>query len=284
VRNHLETKQLYRQLEHRNSDLKAELDAHAERERSVAAERESRRNIIQQALAPGSITMVFQPVVDIASGGVVGAEALARFNGEPRRPPNVWFDEAFEFGLGPELELSAIAAALDDINRLPLATFLAVNVSPTTAMTPELHTLLTGSVPERIVLELTEHHRIDDYESLVSCLNSLRRHGVRVAADDTGAGYAGFRHILRLCPDILKLDTTLTRGIDTDPIRRSLATALVNFAEEIHATIIAEGIEIPGELEALQTIGIHWGQGYHLAHPMPLPLPTGRLDTSDRSG
>jgi len=78
---------------------------------------------------------------------------------------------------------------------------------------------------------------------------------------------------LRLRPDIIKLDITLTRGIDADPARRALATALVSFATEISATIIAEGIELPGELEALQRIDIPWGQGYYLDRPGGLPLP-----------
>jgi EAL domain-containing protein (putative c-di-GMP-specific phosphodiesterase class I) len=102
---------------------------------------------------------------------------------------------------------------------------------------------------------------------------------VRIAVDDTGAGYAGFQHLLRLRPHILKLDITLTRGIDADPIRRSLAAALVTFATEIGANIIAEGVEIPGELTTLQHLGIPWGQGYHLARPGPLPLPALRLAT-----
>jgi EAL domain-containing protein (putative c-di-GMP-specific phosphodiesterase class I) len=99
----------------------------------------------------------------------------------------------------------------------------------------------------------------------------LRLRGIRIAVDDTGAGYAGLHRILTLCPHILKLDTTLTRGIDIDPIRRALATALVTFAGEIGASIIAEGIETPEELTMLRQIGISWAQGYHLGRPGPLP-------------
>jgi EAL domain-containing protein (putative c-di-GMP-specific phosphodiesterase class I) len=125
----------------------------------------------------------------------------------------------------------------------------------------------------RLVLELTEHSRVDDYPRLLGSLDALRYQGVRVAVDDTGAGYAGLHHILRLLPDILKLDVDLIRGIDTDPIRRALTGSLVAFAAELGAAVIAEGIETPEELKTLDDLGVTWGQGYHLARPGPLPLP-----------
>jgi EAL domain-containing protein (putative c-di-GMP-specific phosphodiesterase class I) len=90
---------------------------------------------------------------------------------------------------------------------------------------------------------------------------------VRLAIDDTGAGYASFAHILKLAPDIIKLDRELTSGIDRDPGRRALASALVSFASGLGAEIIAEGIETAAELEVLQGLGIHYGQGYLLCRP-----------------
>jgi EAL domain-containing protein (putative c-di-GMP-specific phosphodiesterase class I) len=182
-------------------------------------------------------------------------------------------------GRGAELEVTAIGAALAQLDRLPADAFLAVNASPATASTPELDSVLARYPAERIVLELTEHTRVADYDTLLVALDHLRDRGVRIAVDDTGAGYAGFQHLLRLRPEILKLDTTLTRGIDADPVRRALAAALVTFAAEIDATIIAEGIEITGELATLGHLGIPWGQGYHLARPAALPLPALRLAT-----
>lgn len=277
VANLIETRALYARLEHHNAELRADLDARMAAEQEVAAEHERRRHRIDRALAPGALTMVFQPVADLTTGDLVGAEALARFACEPGRPPNEWFAEADAIGRGVELELDAVTAALDQLHRLPPGTFLAVNVSPATATSAEFDTLIAGHPAERVVLELTEHTRVDDYDALLSTLDGLRRRGVRIAVDDTGAGYAGFQHILGLRPHILKLDITLTRGIDADPVRRSLATALVSFATEIGATIVAEGIEVPEELSTLQDIGIPWGQGYHLARPGCLPFPGPRL-------
>ena len=116
-------------------------------------------------------------------------------------------------------------------------------------------------------MELTEETKVDDYPRLSRALEDLCLLGVRLAIDDTGAGFASFAHILKLAPDIIKLDRELTSGIDLDPVRAALATALVSFAAQIGAEIIAEGIETPTELEVLRNLGIHYGQGYLLCRP-----------------
>jgi EAL domain-containing protein (putative c-di-GMP-specific phosphodiesterase class I)/DNA-binding response OmpR family regulator len=277
VANLLETSALYGRLEQHVSALRADLDARTLAEREAADEREQQQRRIDHALTPGVLTMVFQPIADLVTGDVVGAEALARFATEPYRPPNEWFAAAADVGRGVELELAAVTAALEVLDQFPADAFLAVNASPATVIRSELASLLARYPGERLVVELTEHTRVDDYNTLLDALDRLREGGVRIAVDDTGAGYAGFQHLLRLRPDIIKLDTTLTRGIDADPVRRSLAAALATFAAEIQATIIAEGIEISGELTTLQRIGIPWGQGYHLARPGRLPFPAQRL-------
>jgi EAL domain-containing protein (putative c-di-GMP-specific phosphodiesterase class I)/DNA-binding NarL/FixJ family response regulator len=277
VANLLETHALHSGLAQHNAELQTELDARIAAEGQAAAEHERRQHRIEQALAPGAFTMMFQPMADLITGEVVGVEALARFACEPRRPPDQWFTEAYDVGRGAELELTAIAAALDQIHHLPLEAFLAFNASPATVITPEFEKLLVRHPADRVVLELTEHTPVDDYPTLLDALDRFRRWGGRIAIDDTGAGHASFQHLLWLHPDIIKLDITLTGGINADPARRALAAALVGFATEIGATIIAEGIEIPGDLAALQRIGIPWGQGYYLARPGPLPLPDRRL-------
>jgi len=274
VSNLLETRALAGLLEQQNAELKAALDIRIDVEQKAATEMRLREERIHEAFAPGALAMVFQVIADLTTGAVVGAEALARFACEPRRRPDEWFAEAGVVGRATDLELAAIEAALRQIDCLPSGAFMSVNASPMTAVAPELEVLLAGHPADRVVLELTEQARVDDYDALLSALGRLRRHGVRIAVDDTGAGYAGFQHLLRLRPDILKLDTMLTRGIDDDPVRRSLAAALVTFATEIGGVIVAEGIEIPEELSTLRRIGIPWGQGYHLARPGPPPIPS----------
>jgi EAL domain-containing protein (putative c-di-GMP-specific phosphodiesterase class I) len=102
--------------------------------------------------------------------------------------------------------------------------------------------------------------------------------------DDAGAGYSGLHHILRLRPDLIKLDMSLTRDIDTDPARQALAAALVAFAYDTDSRIIAEGVETLQELETLASLGIDRAQGYLLGRPMPreamlemFPVPAGLL-------
>jgi EAL domain-containing protein (putative c-di-GMP-specific phosphodiesterase class I) len=272
VANLLETRALYRRLEQQNVDLRSTVEAHQAAERAATLELQRRRERVAQAFMPEALTMVFQPVVDLHTCEVVGAEALARFSCEPRRPPDKWFAEAEQTGRGAELELAAVAAALEHLADLPPKAFLAINVSPATGVSSELERLLSGYPGELVVLELTEHTRVVDYDVLLAALEPLRKRGVGIAVDDTGSGYAGLHHLLQIRPAVVKLDTALTRGIDTDPVRRSLAAALVTFAAETGVTIIAEGIETAGELATLRRIGISWGQGYHLARPGPLPL------------
>ena len=110
-----------------------------------------------------------------------------------------------------------------------------------------------------------------DYEELALALGPLRALGVRIAIDDSGAGYASLRHTLALNPDIVKVDISLTRTIDTDRARRALASALISFADEMDMTIVAEGIETEAELRTLTDLGVRYGQGFHLARPGPPP-------------
>ncbi|HYH28620.1 MAG TPA: EAL domain-containing protein [Actinomycetota bacterium] len=227
---------------------------------------------VDRALLPGGVVMVFQPIYDISSGGLVGAEALARFPGEPERPPNVWFEEAWTIGRGVDLELAAVAAALGELANLPDHSFLAINVSAETVLSPRLLRLVSKTDAGRVVLEIPERAPVDDHYALGEAIRSLRVAGARVAADDAGAGFESLGHILELRPEVIKFDVALTRDVDTDPVRRSLATSLVRFARQFDAMVVAEGIETQGELDALRDLGFTCGQGYFLARPGPLPV------------
>ena len=270
IKNLLETRSLHVRLQRHNRALEAQLQEQDKREARLAYERRMRRMRVEQVLAGPGLAMVFQPIVDVRSGALIGVEALARFAAAPQRAPDVWFTEAAEVGLGTELEVAAIRAALVDLDHLPSGAYMSVNASPDTATSPALREVLADVPGERVVLEVTEHARVEDYEALGSALDILRARGVRLAIDDAGAGFASLRHILRLEPDIIKLDITLTRDIDTDPVKRALASSLVIFAPEIGAFITAEGVETGGELEALRDLGIGSAQGYYFAHPGPL--------------
>ncbi|MDP8970307.1 MAG: EAL domain-containing protein [Actinomycetota bacterium] len=252
--------------------LADELAAELERRDREPREWHERARRVRRALEPAAFAMVFQPLVDLHSGRVVGVEALARFRPEPQRSPAVWFAEAAEVGRQAELEIAAVRAAWSHLDEIPADLYLSVNASPQTVVTSEFQELFQRRGAQRLVVELTEHAPVEDYRALEDALLGLRSRGARLAVDDAGAGYASLRHILRLDPDLIKLDISLTRGIDHDDRRRALACALIPFAEQIGAAITAEGIETRQELEALRVLGVAYGQGYFLAPPAPVPL------------
>ena len=224
---------------------------------------------IRSMLDSGGIDVEFQPVFDLADCRIVSLEALARFWTDPQRSPSAWFAEAAEVGLGAELELAAIASALRRLDEFPPEVALAINVSPVTAMDTRFTELLLD-VADRLVIEITEHAQVDDYDALLCALAPLRERGAALAIDDVGAGFANLRHILRLAPDILKLDLSLTQEIARDPARRALATSLVDFADGVGASIVAEGISCDDDLTLLRALGVDYGQGFYLARPSAL--------------
>ena len=215
--------------------------------------------------------LVYQPIVHLDTGTLAGVEALCRFN--DGRSPEFWFSECERLGTAVELDLTIIERALGDLPHLPTG-YLSVNLSPSTLRDPRLTDLLLSPAvpPDRVVVEVTEHARVADYLEAQRVLTALRRAGVRVAVDDAGAGYSTFRHILQLRPDIIKMDQSITRDIDTDPARRALATALVIFAGEVGAVVVAEGAETDSELRALKDAGIDRAQGFAISAAQSLPL------------
>jgi EAL domain-containing protein (putative c-di-GMP-specific phosphodiesterase class I) len=246
-----------------------ELSSHLRREEIEQQQLAARRGEIDRFISGNGLTMVYQPIMELRTRQVVGLEALARFHSLPLRPPNEWFAAAVELQLGVQLEMTAIRSAMNALPRLPAGVYLSVNCSPRAAMSPVLAALVDAH-GSRIVIEITEHEAIEDYEVLAAALEALRARGVRVAIDDAGAGFASLRHTLFLRPDIVKVDTSLTRNIDGDRAKRALTSALVSFGREMDISIVAEGIETRKELEELVGLGVPFGQGFYLAEPAPL--------------
>jgi EAL domain-containing protein (putative c-di-GMP-specific phosphodiesterase class I) len=224
---------------------------------------------IRGVLDRDDIDVEFQPVFDLGDCKIVSLEALARFWTEPMRSPSVWFAEANEVGLGVELELAAIRSALQRLDDFPPGVAIALNVSPTTALDSRFTGLLFD-IADRVVIEITEHAQVDDYDALQTALAPLRERGAQLAIDDVGAGFANLRHILRLAPDLVKLDLSLTQEISRDPAREALASSLVSFADGVGASIVAEGISSDEDLTLLRALGVDYGQGFHLARPSAL--------------
>lgn len=238
----------------------------------IQTERRGRRIVheIDRVIDQSAFGFAYQPIWDFGAGRAVGFEALCRFRPEPYRPPNEWFADAAEAGLGAKLELAVLDAALQSLDSIPAGMYLSLNASPETVLDERLTALLADRPPGRIVLEVTEHAPVANYKALAEALAPLRRAGIGLAIDDAGAGYSSLQHILSLTPDRIKLDASLTRSIEADPARRALASALVFFARETGAALVAEGIETAAEFSALRTLGVQKGQGYYLGRPAPL--------------
>jgi EAL domain-containing protein (putative c-di-GMP-specific phosphodiesterase class I)/AmiR/NasT family two-component response regulator len=247
----------------------SELATQLRREEIERQEDAALRGEIERFVSGHGVWMVFHPIVELDTRRQVGVEALARFGSIPVRPPDHWFAEATALELGIQLEVRALTEALASLSKVPGGQFLSVNCSHRAAPTRDFARLLEG-VEDRVVLEITEHEAVEDYRALAEGLAPLRERGLRVAVDDVGAGYASLRHALHLAPDMVKMDISLTRDIDSDPGRRALGAALISFAEEIGSTIVAEGIETAAELETLLELGVRLGQGFLLGQPGPL--------------
>jgi EAL domain-containing protein (putative c-di-GMP-specific phosphodiesterase class I) len=224
---------------------------------------------VRDVLAGTHLHTVVQPITDMHTGEIRLAEALSRFSATPARGPDQWFAEAHRVGLGLQLELAAVRSALDLLPGLPDGIGLSINVAPVVVRSGALLDLIGPANCRRVVLEITEHHAIDPV-ALAGPIAEARRAGVRIAIDDTGSGYASLSSLLRIKPDIIKIDRDLVRGIDHDPVRRAMVRALVHFSQEdSHAELIAEGIETEAEAATLVNLGVTLGQGYFFGRPVP---------------
>jgi diguanylate cyclase (GGDEF)-like protein len=208
---------------------------------------------------------VFQPLVSLSTGRILGFEALSRFPDPPGRGPDAWFAQAARCGMAARLEAVALRAALSKPNR-PQGAFLSINVSPSTLASPEVQAVLPPDM-SGLVVEITEHELADDLDSLEHHLAALRERGARIAVDDAGAGYSGLQQVMRVQPDVIKLDRSLVQDLNTDPAKVALIDAFVRFARRTGASVCAEGIEKMEELKMLADLDVTYGQGYVLARP-----------------
>jgi EAL domain-containing protein (putative c-di-GMP-specific phosphodiesterase class I) len=227
---------------------------------------------LDDILAAHRFHPVFQPVYSLEDGHLIAVEALTRFDVEPCSPPDVWFARAERAGLGDAFELAAIAAAIAASEPLPADITLTVNCSPHTLRTPELLALVAARAPRRLIIEVTEHAVVDDYAGLTAAVEELRHHDVGLAVDDAGAGFASLRHVVRLDPELIKLDLSLTQNLRGDPLREALADCLIAFARRTGSRLVAEGIEHPADLTTWVDLGADAVQGFLLGEPGPLPV------------
>jgi len=234
----------------------------------------ARRDDIDGRLDPleraGGPRVLLQPIVDIVTGVRTGAEALSRFPLEWAKAPDVVFAEAHSVGRGDLLELLALRRAAGLLERVP--GYVSMNVSPATLLRPEMVEFL-GSLPlPRILLELSEHDQVEDYDALRAVLDPLRARGMRLAIDDVGAGFSSLRHIVVTEPDVIKLDRSIVDGLSRDRVLRSLVRSLVDFGAGLGALVVAEGVETAPDAHVLHELGVGYGQGWFWGRAVPADL------------
>jgi PAS domain S-box-containing protein len=226
------------------------------------------RERVRDALAKGGLRPVYQPIVALTTDEPVGYEALTRF--ADGTPPDQMIADAYSVGLGLELEIACIAAALEAAGTLAPDRLLSLNASPHAILhSTELAALLRARA-NHVVIEITEHAEIHDYEAVRRAVAGFGPR-VSLAVDDAGSGFASLRHIVELAPQFLKIDKSLVRHVDRDLMRQAMVAGLSQFAARAGCEVIAEGVEDPAELEMLRELGVTLGQGFLLGRPAPLP-------------
>lgn len=248
-----------------------------EHHRQLHASDQKQRALLQNILDKQLIHTVFQPIVRLRDGRATGYEALTR-TPVPQMPPDHLFKLAGAHGMNDALCEIAITTAFALSKPFAGDTYISVNAGPGELLNGVIEKLFRQEKnPSRYVLEITEHAIVNDYKEMMQSLNQLRRLGVRIAVDDAGAGYASFRHILCLKPDIIKLDMSLVRAIHEDKDQQDLVAALVEFSRRRRTSLVAEGVETEEELKQLLTLGVEYVQGYLLSRPCDASDLIGKL-------
>lgn len=225
---------------------------------------------VAAAIAGRRFTPAFQPVYSLRDGRLLAVEALTRFTDPPGPSPLGWFRAAERAGLGAELEIAAVEVALDAAADLPPDVALSVNVSPATLCDPRLVDLLAARADRPLVVEITEHTQVHDYDRLVEAIETLRGLGVRVAVDDAGTGASTVHHTLLVGPEVIKIDMSLARGVAGGQ-RDAMIDHLLAAARITGAELVVEGVEDVDDLLAWIDLGADAVQGYLVGRPGTLP-------------
>ncbi|HWJ83607.1 MAG TPA: EAL domain-containing protein [Nocardioides sp.] len=222
-----------------------------------------------------SLRTVYQPIVDLETGELVGREALSRFEGQ-----STWhvFERARRDGSAVALEAAAIRSALEGWDGHG---WLSVNVSLGSLVSSRIREVFPADM-SAIVVELTEEEVECHPGEVQRALDLLRARGARIALDDYGMGSSGVQRAITFHPDLVKLDMSLVRDLDHDRYRRAVVSAVVSYAEQTGTTVLAEGIETEAERDAARRLGVTLGQGYLLGRPAPLPTTAERPGTGSR--
>jgi EAL domain-containing protein (putative c-di-GMP-specific phosphodiesterase class I) len=250
--------------------------------------RPDRLSNLRQVLMERAVRPVYQPLVDLQRARVIGYEALSRVPFHLFTDIEQLFHTAQESNFVWQLERLCREKALKGLGRFPEGVSLFLNVEPISMSDPQFRSpealqLIrdAGLAPDRVVLEVTEHSGVQDFQAFRETLEYFRGQGFRLAIDDVGTAYSGLRSIAELHPDFIKIDMSLTRDVHENGIKRDLIQTINRFSEKAGISLIAEGVETPDELRTLRSIGVRLAQGYLFARP-DSPIPEACLDAIAR--
>ncbi|MCD5407035.1 MAG: EAL and GGDEF domain-containing protein [Desulfotomaculum sp.] len=236
--------------------------------------------ILKDLITQSNFRIVYQPLVNLSNGEIIGYEALTRGPaGSVLESPGMLFPLAEKAGLLYPLEKVTREKALTEMHRLNQGEMLFLNINPTILNDPSFSSGRTKEIlqktqrmPQHVVFEITERTAITNFSAFRKALEHYRRQGFKVAIDDVGAGYSSLQSVAELKPDFIKIDRSLIANIHLDSTKQALLETFVVFSRKINSALIAEGIETREELKSVIRLGVNTAQGFYIARPAnPLP-------------
>ncbi|MFT6925840.1 MAG: EAL domain-containing protein (putative c-di-GMP-specific phosphodiesterase class I) [Psychromonas sp.] len=227
-----------------------------------------------------NLSVFFQPIIENTERNIFGYEALIRGPSNSQlHSPIALFSAATSQGRLVELELLCRELSILQFKKLDLKGKLFLNASPETLFQPNFRSGQTlkllkkiGLDPSRVVIELTEHSPLENYEVIRDALKHYKKMGFEIAMDDLGAGYSGLRTWYEVRPDFVKIDRHFMCNIDSDKVKQHFVLSIKKIAQELGCKVIAEGVESVNEFRFIEKIGLQFCQGYYFSRPEPLPL------------
>ncbi|MDG2048822.1 MAG: EAL domain-containing protein [Myxococcota bacterium] len=256
--------------------------AREDAESSVLQRRREEQRVFTELLLDRRVSSVYEPIVEVGTHTVFGYEALVRGpRGTPLYSADSLFRAAENHDLVFELDALCRASGLRGAADFPSDTKLFLNVMPSSLEAiGDREELLIGNLQESgltardIVLEINEQESIENFSTFRDLAERYRAQGFQFALDDTGSGYSGFEEMIELSPEYVKIDRSMVAGVDQDPTKQNVLVALLTLAEQMGSRVIGEGLGRLEELEMLQQLGIHFGQGWLFGQPTPMSART----------
>ncbi|WP_184224010.1 putative bifunctional diguanylate cyclase/phosphodiesterase [Granulicella aggregans] len=245
---------------------------------------------LRDALAAEALTVHYQPIYGLSETALVGFEALVRWTDAELGviSPAEFIPVAEDMGLITPLGEFVLRVACRQVSSWNALhgqqLFISINLSARQFDAPDLFATIastlqeSGLPPALLKLEITESVLLDGQHSVSEVLSRLRATGIQISLDDFGTGYSSLSYLLRYEFDVIKVDQSFVRNLDQDPVRGELVRTVVHLAHNLGKKVVAEGVELPSELEYLRELECHMVQGYLLSKPLPCSLIDALLD------